>query len=197
VVPSISFKAGVELKSVKGVFHYEERLLYVLLALNDPKTSLIYTSAAPIDHFVVDYYLGLIGTSYSAVAKRLKFYSLNNDDLKPLTEKINEHPRLINRIRREVHQKPDSVLMVYRGTDAESNLSKSLGIPMYSASESQQFWGTKAGSRIIFKECNIPHPDGSYSACYDRKTLAKAIIDTMDRNRNSTKGVVKLLEGYA
>jgi len=38
-------------------------------------------------------------------------------------------------------------------------LSVQVGIPLYAADPKLQIWGTKSGSRQIFRE--VPHPDGS------------------------------------
>ena len=49
----------------------------------------------------------------------------------------------------------------YNATDFEAELSVKLGVPLYAPAPDLQIWGTKSGSRQVFAESNVPHPDGS------------------------------------
>ena len=75
VVPSLSLDQE-ELAKVEGVHHYEERLLFALLHLRDPNTSLIYVTSQPLHPSIVDYYLELLpGIPSSHAQNRLRLFS--------------------------------------------------------------------------------------------------------------------------
>ena len=69
VVPSLSLDQA-ELRKVRGVHHYEERLLFSLIRLRNPETRLIYVTSQPLHPSVVDYYLELLPGIPSSHARR-------------------------------------------------------------------------------------------------------------------------------
>ncbi|HEY9657764.1 MAG TPA: carboxylate-amine ligase, partial [Allocoleopsis sp.] len=74
VVPSLSLDQR-ELQKVKGVHHYEERLLFSLIRLRNPRTRLIYITSQPIHPSVIDYYLQLLpGIPFSHARDRLLLF---------------------------------------------------------------------------------------------------------------------------
>jgi hypothetical protein len=77
----------------------------------------------------------------------------------------------------------------------EDKIAEKLGLPIANATNSQQYWGTKAGSREIFHECEVPHPDGTFKVLRSRKDLIAVIELVCSRNLGSKKGVVKLMDG--
>src|SRR5574339_296908 len=99
VVPSLSMDQEI-LSKISGINHYEERLLCMLLLLRLPRTNMIYVTSETIDPIIIDYYLhSLPGiTGYHAM-RRLTLLSCNDSSSKPLTQKILERPRLVERIR--------------------------------------------------------------------------------------------------
>src|ERR1044072_4208099 len=59
IVPSLTLDAEI-LKTVKGVAHYEERMLCMLMLLRMPRTKVIYITSVPVDSSIIDYYLHLL-----------------------------------------------------------------------------------------------------------------------------------------
>ncbi len=59
ILPSLSFDAEV-LSQIKGMTHYEERMLCLLLLLRMPRTRVIWLSSQPIPDPVIGYYLQLL-----------------------------------------------------------------------------------------------------------------------------------------
>lgn len=71
VVPSITLDQR-ELKKIAGVHHYEERNLYSLIRLRNPRTRLIYVTSQPLHPSTIDYYLQLLpGIPFSHARDRL------------------------------------------------------------------------------------------------------------------------------
>ena len=99
VIPSLSIDQR-ELKKIEGCEHYEERLLFALIRLWNPRNRLIYVTSVPLHPSIIDYYLQLLpGIPFSHARNRLLLLSTYDASLKPLSQKILERPRLVNRIR--------------------------------------------------------------------------------------------------
>ena len=195
VVPSYSIDQQVGEK-IPGFLHYEERLLFSLIRLRNPHTRVIYITALPICPIIIDYYLQLLpGIPFSHARDRLLPISVYDASLKPLTQKILERPRLVAKIRRAL--RPNKSYMVcYNSTHLEQELSLRLDIPLLAASPELLYWGSKSGSRKIFAECQIPHPDGSYTVSTIEDLLIE-LADLWSRQPNLNRIVVKLNEGFS
>jgi hypothetical protein len=195
VVPSLSLDQR-ELQKIEGFHHYEERLLFSLIRLQNPRTRLVYITSQPLHPSVIDYYLQLLpGIPFSHARDRLLLLSTYDSSLNPLSQKILDRPRLIARIRQAV--RPDRCFMIcYNSTPAERNLAVELGIPLYALDPELLKWGTKGGSRQIFAETNVPHPDGSDSV-WSVDELATAAVELWERQPSLKRMVVKLNEGFS
>ena len=195
VIPSFSVDQQVGDK-VSGFLHYEERLLFSLIRLRNPLTRVIYITALPLCPIVIDYYLQLLpGIPFSHARDRLLLISTYDGSLKPLTQKILERPRLVQKIRRAL--RPNKSYMVcYNSTDLEQQLSLKLGIPLLAASPEVLTWGSKSGSRQIFAEAGIPHPDGGYTV-RNVDDLIEELWLLWRRQPALKRIVVKLNEGFS
>jgi hypothetical protein len=195
VVPSVSMDQR-ELKKVQGVLHYEERLLFSLIRLRNPRTRLIYITAQPLTPIIIDYYLQLLpGIPFSHARDRLLLLSTYDTSPKPLTQKILERPRLLERIRQAL--RPNKSYMVcYNSTNLERELSVKLGIPLLASDPDLLYWGTKSGSREIFAESGVPYPDGS-DLVSNAEDLAVAASDLWEQNPELKRIVIKLNEGFS
>ena len=195
VIPSFSVDQQVGDK-VTGFLHYEERLLFSLIRLRNPLTRVIYITALPLCPIVIDYYLQLLpGIPFSHARDRLLLISTYDGSLKPLTQKILERPRLVEKIRRAL--RPNKSYMVcYNSTDLEQQLSLKLEIPLLAASPEALAWGSKSGSRRIFAEAEIAHPDGSYTV-RNVEDLLEELYQLWQRQPDLKRIVVKLNEGFS
>ncbi len=195
VVPSFSVDQEVGDKVV-GFLHYEERLLFSLIRLRNPLTRVIYITALPLCPIVIDYYLQLLpGIPFSHARDRLLLISTYDASLKPLTQKILERPRLVAKIRRALRPHK-SYMVCYNSTELEQQLSLELGIPLLAASPEVLDWGSKSGSRRIFAEAGIPHPDGSYTV-RNEDDLLEELWQLWQRQPHLQRIVVKLNEGFS
>ncbi|MEO1339989.1 MAG: carboxylate-amine ligase, partial [Cyanobacteria bacterium J06635_13] len=195
VIPSFSVDQQVGDK-VEGFLHYEERLLFSLIRLRNPLTRVIYITALPLCPIVIDYYLQLLpGIPFSHARDRLLLISTYDGSLKPLTQKVLDRPRLVEKIRRAL--RPNKSYMVcYNSTDLEQQLSLKLGIPLLAASPEVLAWGSKSGSRRIFAEAGIAHPDGSYTV-RNVEDLLEELWQLWQRQPSLQRIVVKLNEGFS
>lgn len=195
VIPSFSIDQEVG-KKVVGFLHYEERLLFSLIRLRNPHTRLIYVTAQPLSPIIIDYYLQLLpGIPFSHARERLLLLTTYDSSQKPLTKKILERPRLINKIKHFL--RPNKSYMVcFNSTILEQELSVKLDIPLLASSPELLYWGSKGGSRKIFADCNILHPDGS-PLVYNLDDLIREITFLLIRKPYLKKVVIKLNEGFS
>ena len=195
VVPSVSVDQR-ELKKIQGFLHYEERLLFSLIRLRNPRTRLIYITAVPMSPIIIDYYLQLLpGIPFSHARDRLLLLSTYDSSLKPLTQKILERPRLVERIRQALRPQK-SYMVCYNSTYLEQELSVQLDIPLLAPDPDLLYWGTKSGSRQIFAEGGVPHPDGS-KCVQNADDLAEEAAQLWERQPDLKRMVIKLNEGFS
>lgn len=195
IVPSLSLDQG-ELQKIAGCEHYEERLLFSLMRLRNPRTRLIYVTSTPLHPSIIDYYLQLLpGIPFSHARNRLLLLSAYDSSLRPLTQKILERPRLMERIRQALRIEK-SFITCYNSTFLEAELSLQLNVPLYAAAPDLQIWGSKSGSRQIFAESGVPHPDGS-ERIWNQQDLAEAASNLWERQPTLQRMVVKLNEGIS
>lgn len=195
VVPSLSLDQ-LELAKIKGIHHYEERLLFSVIRLRNPRTRLIYITSQPLHPNVVDYYLQLLpGVPFSHARDRLLLLSTYDSSLKSLTEKILERPRLVERIRQSLRS-DEAYMTCFNSTVAERSLALQLGIPLLGLDPDLLYWGTKAGSRQVFSESAIPHPIGSELA-HTIDDLASVTTEVWEQDPTLQRIVIKLNEGFS
>lgn len=195
VIPSLTLDQQ-ELKKIKGVNYYEERLLFSLIRLGNPNTRLVYVTSQPIHPSVIEYYLQLLpGIPFSHARDRLLLLCVHDNSSRPLTEKILERPRLVDRIRKAVRPM-QAYMTCFNSTSIERDLSVQLGIPLLAVDPDLLYWGTKSGSRQIFAECKVPHPDGSPLA-HTIEDLAVATSELWERQPDLKRIVIKLNEGFS
>ncbi|MHC5725237.1 MAG: peptide ligase PGM1-related protein, partial [Nostoc sp.] len=195
IIPSLSIDQR-ELQKIEGCEHYEERLLFSLIRLQNPRTRLVYVTSVPLHPSIIDYYLQLLpGIPFSHARNRLLLLSTYDSSLKPLSQKILERPRLLERIHQSLRLEK-SFMICYNSSHWEGELSVKLGVPLYAAAPDLQIWGTKSGSRQIFKESGVPHPDGTEQV-WNHTDLAEATGDLWERQPRLQRVVVKLNEGIS
>mmetsp|Transcript_747 Transcript_747/g.1786 ORF Transcript_747/g.1786 Transcript_747/m.1786 type:complete len:641 (-) Transcript_747:150-2072(-) len=197
VVSSLSFD-WEQLSKVPGVSAYELRLLWHLYMLRWPKLRMVFCTSQHVPPELINYYLRYLpgGVSLSEARTRLLMLSCSDAEERSVTEKLLHRPRAIQRIRNFIS--PEIGYMTcFNSTDSEMNLAKCLGIPNIGNGSSHSFWGTKVGSRQLFREAGLLHPDGSYEAAWDAETLANEVLALWRRHPEARKVMVKLNESFS
>src|SRR6266699_845259 len=174
VVPSMSIDA---IGSGALMQAYEERFLFLLLLLRQPRARLIYVTSQTILPSIIDYYLDLLpGVIPSHARQRLFLLAPLDASVRPLSEKLLARPRLIERIRSLIMDPDRAHLVPFNTTNREKELALQLGIPMYGADPKFFPLGTKSGCRKIFQEEDVPHPLG-HENLGSEDTLIEAIME--------------------
>ncbi|MGB3693772.1 MAG: peptide ligase PGM1-related protein [Spirulinaceae cyanobacterium] len=195
VIPSFSIDQH-QGEKIPGFLHYEERMLFSLIRLRNPYTRLIYLTALPLSPLIIEYYLQLLpGIPFSHARNRLLLLSADDASFKPLSQKILERPRLVERIRKALRPHK-SYMVCFNSTLLEQELSLQLNVPLLASSPDLLYWGSKSGSREIFAQCGIPHPDGTPQV-WNSEDLVVAINQLWQRHPHLAKMVVKLNEGFS
>src|SRR2546430_13562621 len=158
VVPSMSIDA---IGSGTLMQAYEERFLFLLLLLRQPRARLIYVTSQMILPNIIDYYLDLLpGVIPSHARPRLFLPSPLDGSVRPLSEKLLERPRLIERIRSLIMDPDRAHLVPFNTTNREKELALRLGIPMYGGDPKFFSLGTKSGCRKTFMDEDVPYTLG-------------------------------------
>jgi len=194
VIPSINVDAKVTGVRQQAL---EERFLFLLLLLRQPRARLIYVTSLEIHPEVVDYYLDLLPGVFSGHArKRLFLVSPLDGTPGPLSRKLLERPRLIDYIKSLIPDPLRAHMVPYNTTEMERDLAIQLGIPMYGADPRTFHLGTKSGCRKVFAEEGLSYPMG-VEDLHSPDDLVDAIV-TMRRQKPSlAKVVAKLNEGVS
>src|SRR5438034_4681441 len=194
VVPSMSIDA---VNSGAVMQAYEERFLFLLLLLRQPRARLIYVTSQTILPSIIDYYLDLLpGVIPSHARQRLFLISPMDGSVRPLSDKLLERPRLIERIRSLIMDPDRAHLIPFNTTNREKELALRLGIPMYGADPKFFPLGTKSGCRTIFMQENVPHPLGIENLG-SADEVVDAIAQMRARKPWSKQVLVKLNEGVS
>lgn len=196
IVPSLSLDPQVMAK-VSGVAHYEERMLCLLMLLRLPRTRVIYVSSTPISSTIIDYYLHLLpGVPSEHARRRLTLLSCDDSQFAPLTQKILDRPRLLQRIKDAIGDPVLAHMTCFTVSELERRLALALGIPIYGCDPSLLHWGSKSGSRKIFREADIDHPAG-YEDLSTMDDIAYALSQLKAARHDLAKAVVKINEGFS
>ncbi len=140
---------------------YEERFLFLLLLLRQPRARMIYVTSQAILPSIVDYYLALLpGVIPSHARRRLYAVAPLDGSERSLTEKLLDRPRLLAQIRDLIIDPDRAHLVPLNVTELERDLALELGIPMYAADPKHLHFGTKSGCRRLFASEHVAHPLG-------------------------------------
>lgn len=194
IVPSINVDAGLSGVRQQAL---EERFLFLLLLLRQPRARVIYVTSQAIHPEVIDYYLDLLPGVFAGHArKRLFPISPLDGSPEPLTKKLLDRPRLLDHIRSLIPDPDRAHLVPYNTTEMERELALKLGIPMYGADPKTFHLGTKSGARKIFGEEGVSYPLG-IEDLHSPDDLVDAIIKMRRQKPSMKKVVAKLNEGVS
>ncbi len=196
VIPSLTLDRA-ELEKLPGATFYEERLLFLLIRLRNPRARMVYVTSQPVHPMLLDYYLQfLAGVPSSHARTRLTMLSAYDGSPLPLSQKVLDRPRLIQRIRSCITDPARAYLTVFNGTPLERMLSVLLGIPMNGLDPALCHLGTKSGSRKVFREAAVPMPAG-FEDVRTGTEVEKALGELQRMRPGLRRAVVKLDEGFS
>ncbi len=194
IVPSISVSPEA-LRRRHGALFYEETLLFLLIRLRNPRARAIYVTSEPIPGPVLDYYLQfLAGIPVSHAAARLTLLSTYDHSPRPLTEKILERPRLVERIRAAIPDLDRAYLTVLRSTPLERRLAVLLGIPLNAADPEMDGLCSRSGARRLLRESGVALPEG-VEGLKDTDDVVKGLLELRARRPGLRRALLKTESG--
>ena len=196
VVPSISTEDTVA-RSGTVMQAMEERALFLLLLLRQPRLRMIYVTSQPVSEAVIEYYLGLLpGVIPRQARARLTMFHIGDASGGSLSSKLLARPKVLREIKALIPNPARCHLIPYNTTATERDVALSLGIPMYGADPRLADLGSKTGCRRMFEEVGVRYPVGAE----DLHTVDDivAAIQGMRRKRPTlAQVIVKLNEGVS
>ncbi len=175
----------------------EERFLFMLMLLRQPRLRMIYVTSLPIAPEIIEYYLALLpGVIPSHARSRLSLVSVNDASPRSLSEKMLDRPRVLARIGTLIPNRNRSHLVPYNTTELERDVALSLGIPMYAADPRLADLGAKTGCRRLFGELDVPYPLGAEDL-HGIEEVADAIVGMRAQRPSMRSAIVKLNEGVS
>ena len=196
ILPSLSLDMEI-LSKIKGAPYYEERLLCLLMLLRMPLTKVIYLTSMPVADSIVDYYLHLLpGISSGHARQRLTLLSCYDGSVKPLTQKVLERPRLMDKIRQLIPDVHSAHLTCYNITDLEKTMAVQLGIPLFGTDPDMFYEGSKSGGRKNFRESGVHFPDG-FEDLHSKKEIIDCLVALKKKYPQMRKAVVKMNDGFS
>ena len=196
VVPSVSLQR-ITAGSGTLMQAMEERALFLLLLLRQPRLRMVYVTSMPVPEKVVEYYLGLLpGVIPSHARARLDLVSIGDASPRPLSAKLLERPRLLARIRARVPNPAHGHLIPYNTTPLERDVALALGIPMYGADPRLEALGSKTGCRRLFEELGVRCPVG-VEDLHTFDDLVAGVRSLRARRPEVEEVIVKLNEGVS
>lgn len=196
VVPSLTLDRA-SLAKLAGASFYEERLLFLLMRLRNPRARMVFVTSQPVHPLILEYYFQLLaGIPASHARSRLTLLCAYDASPRALTEKVLERPRLIQRIRDGIQDPARAYLTVFNATPLERRLAVLLGIPMNGADPQLAHLGTKSGSRKVFRDAGVALPEGMENL-RDRTDVEAALVELQRRRPGQRKAVIKLDDSFS
>jgi hypothetical protein len=196
VVPSLTLDQE-ELRKLTGAAFYEERLLFLLIRLRNPRAHVVYVTSQPVHPLVLEYYLHLLaGVPASHARARLTMLCCYDQSSRPLTQKVLERPRLIQRIRQAIMDPARAYLTVFNSTPLERRLAVLLGIPLNGLDPAHAYLGTKSGSRKVFREAKVDLPAG-FEDLTDEYDIEKALVELRRQRPGIKRAILKLNDSFS
>ncbi len=196
VIPSQSFDPR-ELAKIPGVAHYEERSLFNLMLLRHPRLNVVYVTSKRLNPLIIDYYLHQMrGVPSEHARRRLKLLDCDDASARPLTAKILERPRLVQRVREAIQTGDMAHMVVFNCSSLERTLAVQLGIPINACDPELMALGSKTGSRRIFKEAGL-QPAPGREGLRDTGDLVDALEELWRERPGMRRAVVKLDDSFS
>ena len=196
VVPSISIERATP-GSGTVMQALEERALFLLLLLRQPRLRMIYVTSQPISESIIEYYLGLLpGVIPSHARERLTLFPIGDASGVPLSAKLLARPRILREIRSLIPNPDRSHLIPYNTTPLERDVALSLRIPMYGADPRLEDLGSKTGCRRMFEELGVRCPVGAEDL-HTVDDIVAGVQSMRARRPSLSQAIVKLNEGVS
>lgn len=161
-----------------------------LCVARDDDLGLIMLQAPPVDPLIVRYLLSLRPGGPDRFADRWSRHTLVNvtdDGERHLSEKVLADPGLLVALRDVVRRarrlgRTVEALSCYASSERMRRIAESLELDLAETHPETLCWGTKSGSRQVFRRAGVEHPPGSYVPAHDPASMARALAPLVARH---------------
>ena len=189
VIPSLSLDYPFVGAEIQG---FEERMLFMLLLLQQPRARLIFVTSQTIVPWTLDYYFSMMpGVHPQDAHSRFFNIAIEDRSTRPLTLKLLERPHVCQKIRSLILNPDMAHLVAFNVTFDERNLALRLGIPIFGADPKHLHFGSKTGSRTIFAQAGISYPRG-YEDLHSSQDVLEALLKIRQGNPQVSSAMLKL-----
>lgn len=194
VLPSATFPVP-ELRKIKAIEHYEERMLFTALSLARPDVHVVYLTSLPVDEAIVEYYLGFLPDPAGA-RHRLTMTAVGEPGPDPLTIKLLRRPETVAMVREAVGEAGDAFVLPFNVSPAEEDLAGMIGLPLYGAPARLSWLGSKTGSRQVAGRAGVAVPAGR-EGLFSVADVERAIDEIRQLRPQAEAVVIKLDNGFS
>jgi hypothetical protein len=186
VCPSQEFSPE-EMASGVGRWFSCSRGVWESLTLGAERDRAVVMLQAPsLGAGVLEYLFGLLSERAEDGPRRHAMVEVHDERDVHLSEKILGRASLLARLRSTVeaaraHGHVVEGLSCYASSPRMATLASQLGTELIDADPALLTWGTKAGSRQVFRATGIPHPVGSYHPDATATALAQTLEELASR----------------
>ena len=175
----------------------EERFLFLLLLLRQPRARLVYVTSQRIHPSVVEYYLDLLpGRAVEPRRRRLHLLAPEDGTSGPLSAKLLARPRLLAQIRALIADPHRAHLVPYATTEMERDLALELGIPLYGADPKYLPSAPRPAAGGCSRRRASP-TRWAPKACARWPSIVAAVRGLRQRRPGLRQAIVKLNEGVS
>ena len=174
---------------------YEERFLFLLLLLRQPRLRMIYVTSLPVDPRIIEYYLALLPGSFRATRSRLSMVSVG-DASPQAAEREAARASAAAREDRRADPGPDRSHLIPYGTTALEHDSPSPSTSRCTAPTPARRARHQTGCRRLFGEVGVPHPLGAEDL-HGVDEVVDAIGELLARRPTMRQVIVKLNDGVS
>jgi len=191
LIPNIS--AGAYLHSFyDGLQFFEERYLYFLVYLRQPKTRVVLILSEGLDPAYLDYVFGhvtsLLGVPRAALEERITYIWVPTLGEPSLTHSLVKQPDILNTIKEAIPQDVPTYIEFFRTTKEAVKVADALDLPWYGIPEDLLYINEKIGSKEIFAAADVPCARG-YSAFSEEEIVER--LHTLMKETKAEKFFIK------
>ena len=182
-----------ELAKIVAVESYEERMLFVLLLLDNPALRIVFVTSVAVDPATVDYYLGFLADP-AAARERLTFVDVADPSTGSLSEKILARPDVVAHL--QSLAAGGGTMLPFNVTPAEVKVASALGLTLCGPPAHLVRLGSKSGARKVASRAGVRRPEGAENL-FSLAAVEAAISAIRLRRPDAEAVVVKLDNGFS
>ncbi len=170
-------------------------MLFTILHLADPDRRLVYVTSQAVDPAIVDYYLRFVPDPEGARA-RLSMVTLDDADIRPLSQKLLTRPDVVGRIRTLAGDPDEASILPFNVGGTDQALADLLGLALQGARPDLAWLGSKSGARQVARRAGVAVLAGAEDL-FSAGALDAAIATIRREQTDAEAVVIKLNNGFS